>query len=88
MRWILAGSRRWSKTLSNSESQTIEAELGTAMSYFPTASRKCLVEIYLHVFTIFVVSNVIITRWFFILRIVTFFHCTGSSDDSFRPDSL
>jgi len=30
IRWILAGSRRWSKALSNSESQTIEAELGTA----------------------------------------------------------
>ena len=39
MRWILAGRR---KALSNSESQTIEAELGTAsrMFYFSTASRK------------------------------------------------
>ena len=52
------------------------------MSYFPTASRKCFVAIYWHVFTIFVVGTVIITRWFFILRIVTFCYCSS------RPDSL
>jgi len=41
IRWILAGSRRWCKAFSKSESQTIKAELGTAsrMPHFP---RKCL----------------------------------------------
>jgi len=39
---LLTGRRIWSKALSNSESPTTEAELGTAsrMSYFSTASRK------------------------------------------------